>query len=216
MGITLYAGSGSPFVWRVWLALEHKQLHYKLKMLSFDAGDLKQPEFLAINPRGLVPALTDGDFALYESAAIVEYLEDAYPDRTLFGMDVRRRAVTRRLIAEIDHYFDQALEEVGGQISWNTGLTDEARLAKAMEGVGRELERFEAALGERHWFGGETPSAADYAFYTAVAYLLRLCSKKRPDLAFERKIGPRILAWLTRLESLAYFERTYPPHWRQA
>ena len=38
--ITFYYGSGSPYAWRVWLALEHKQLAYELKTISFSAGDL--------------------------------------------------------------------------------------------------------------------------------------------------------------------------------
>jgi glutathione S-transferase len=42
MSISFYCGSGSPYAWRVWLALEHKQLAYDLKMLSFSAGDLSK------------------------------------------------------------------------------------------------------------------------------------------------------------------------------
>ena len=78
MAIVFYCGSGSPYAWRVWLALEHKGLPYELHMLSFDRGDLQQPGFVAMNPRGKVPVIQDGDYGLYESAAIVEYLEDAY------------------------------------------------------------------------------------------------------------------------------------------
>ena len=43
------------------------------------SGFLKTPEFLALNPRGLVPSLIDGDLVLYESLAILHYLEDKYP-----------------------------------------------------------------------------------------------------------------------------------------
>ncbi len=81
MALTFYYASGSPFAWRVWLALEHKQLAYEHKMMSFSAGDLKKPEFLAINPRHKVPAIVDDGFALYESQAILEYLEERHPAR---------------------------------------------------------------------------------------------------------------------------------------
>ena len=40
MALTFYYGSGSPYGWRVWLALEHKQITYELKTMSFSAGDL--------------------------------------------------------------------------------------------------------------------------------------------------------------------------------
>jgi glutathione S-transferase len=79
MTIDFYYGSGSPYAWRVWLALEHKALPYKLHVMSFDKGDLKTPSFLRINPRGRVPAIVDNGFPLFESAAILDYLDDAYP-----------------------------------------------------------------------------------------------------------------------------------------
>jgi hypothetical protein len=53
--LTFYYGSGSPYAWRVWLALEIKGFAYEMKTLSFDAGEHKQPGFLALNPRGRVP-----------------------------------------------------------------------------------------------------------------------------------------------------------------
>jgi glutathione S-transferase len=64
---------------RVWLALEHKGIPYHRKTLSFDAGDLRTAEFGALNPRRRVPVLVDDDFALTESAAIVEYIEERWP-----------------------------------------------------------------------------------------------------------------------------------------
>lgn len=79
MSIILYYGSGSPYAWRVQLALEHKALPYERKVLSFSAGDTRKPDFLALNPRHRVPVLVDADFVLYESNAIVEYLDEAYP-----------------------------------------------------------------------------------------------------------------------------------------
>ena len=102
MTITLHAMSGSPFSWKVALALEYKQLNYELCWLSADAGDLKRPEFAALNPRRRAPVLTDGNVALYESSAIVQYLEDAYPEPTLFPGDLATRALTYRLLAEVD------------------------------------------------------------------------------------------------------------------
>src|SRR5258708_1420392 len=99
MALTFYYGSGSPYAWRVWLALEHKAIAYELRAVSFSAGDLTKPEYLAINPRHKVPAIADGDFSLYESAAILEYLEEQYPaGKMLFPGGVRQRAVIRRLV----------------------------------------------------------------------------------------------------------------------
>jgi len=82
MSLTLYYGSGSPFAWRVQLALEHKALAYERKLLSFSAGDTRKPEFIALNPRHTVPTLVDGDFVLYESNAITAYLDLASPGKS--------------------------------------------------------------------------------------------------------------------------------------
>ena len=97
LALTFYYGAGSPYAWRVWFALEHKAIPYDRKVLSFADGDLKKPEFVAVNPRGKVPAIVDGDMHLYESAAIVEYLEDVHPDsgNRLFPGAVRDRALVR-------------------------------------------------------------------------------------------------------------------------
>src|SRR5205807_1086634 len=99
MAIVFYYGSGSPFAWRVWLALEHKKLPYELRVMSFDKGDLKQLAFQALTPRGKVPLIQDGDYVLYESTAIMEYLQDAYPSSgaSLFPADPKpRRSAFRR------------------------------------------------------------------------------------------------------------------------
>src|SRR3569833_4148099 len=78
MALLFYYGSGSPVAWKVWLALEYLELPYELHVMSFQAGDLKTPADLAINPRHQVPAIVDDGFALYESTAIIDYLDQRY------------------------------------------------------------------------------------------------------------------------------------------
>ena len=83
--LTLYYGSGSPYAWRVNLALEHKALPYERRVLSFAKGDLKQPEYLALNPRGKVPALRDREQVVTESLAIMHHLDGLGSGPALFG-----------------------------------------------------------------------------------------------------------------------------------
>ena len=117
MALTFYYGSGSPYAWRVWLALEYKGVPYELHTLSFSAGDLKTPEFLKINSRHRVPAIVDEGFALYESVAIVEYLDEKYNTvKQLFPGDVKQRAVIRRMVQEVDQYYSSAMEGLVDQI----------------------------------------------------------------------------------------------------
>ena len=213
MALTFYYGSGSPYAWRVWLALEHKAIAYELKIVSFSAGDLAKPEFVALNPRRKVPTITDGDFVLYESAAIAEYLEEQYSTgKMLFSGSVRHRAVIRRLVREADEYLAHALERLVDQVlftkqeKWNL-----QEIAAAREAFVKELGMFEGYL-RGDWFGGEL-SAADFSIYPMIALCLRM-EKKNPDLNVSGAIGPNIAAWMKRIEALPYFDKTYPPHWK--
>jgi len=212
--ITFYYGSGSPFAWRVWLALEHKQLGYDLKEMSFSSGDLKSQAYQRINPRGKVPAIEDDGFALYESAAIVEYLEDQYPDSgsSLFPGDARNRARIRRLVNEADLYLDLASRRLLQAVLFTKKEDwDEARISKGREAVAVELSNFEDPLATGY-YAGEL-SAADFTIYPMIALMLRMDLRKS-DLGMASLIGPKMSAWIKRFESLPLFSRTYPPHWK--
>ena len=75
MAIEVYWGSGSPYAWRVLLALEHKGLPYTAHLLQFSKQEHKSPHMLQMNPRGRVPVLKDGDYVCFESLAILYYLD---------------------------------------------------------------------------------------------------------------------------------------------
>ncbi|HEY7945940.1 MAG: glutathione S-transferase family protein [Burkholderiales bacterium] len=216
MGITLYYGSGSPFAWRAQLALEHKALPYDLKVLSFAAGDTRKPEFVALNPRHRVPVLVDGDFVLYESSAIVEYLDEAYPGRgaPLFPGDARTRAITRRIIREVDDDFDAALDPLTTQaFSKKPDERDSKAIADARKAVVDELALFTRAMRGDYLAG--PLSAADYALYSLLAFLWR-AELKLPDLDANGMLTPELTRWKARIEALPYFEKTIPPHWRKS
>jgi glutathione S-transferase len=214
MALTFYYGSGSPFAWRVWLALEFKGVAYDQKVISFSAGDLRTPEYGAINPRRKVPAIVDDGFALFESQAIVEYLDERYPDGPrLFPGDVRQRALIRRMVQEADQYvtvrMDPLLDQIlfGPKEKW-----DEAAIADARARFGKELARWENII-PGDWLGGADPGAADFALYPHIALALRL-DKKKPDVDIRGLIGPKVAAWMRRVEALPYFAKTLPPHWK--
>jgi glutathione S-transferase len=215
MALVLYYGSGSPYAWRVQLALEHKALPYERKVLSFAAGDTRKPEFVALNPRHRVPVLVDGDFVLYESNAIVEYLDEAYPatGAPLFPGDVRSRAIVRRLIMEVDSYFDDALDPLTTQaFSKKPEERDPRAIADGRKAVVEDLVLFSDAM--RGDFLAGPLSAADFALYPMVAFLKR-CELKLPDLDADGMLTPRLRAWKARIEGLPYLDKTVPPHWKK-
>ncbi|GAA6000510.1 glutathione S-transferase family protein [Rhodotorula paludigena] len=74
--LIFHAGWFCPFAGRVWVALEEKGIPYQYKEQNpYD----KDPEFLKLNPKGLIPALQHDGRGLYESNILLEYLEDAFP-----------------------------------------------------------------------------------------------------------------------------------------
>jgi len=212
MALTFYYGSGSPYSWRVWLALEHKQIAYELKTMSFSAGDLRKPEYLAINPRQKVPAIVDAGFALYESVAIVEYLDEQYAGPQLFPGDVRQRALIRRMVQEIDQYYALAMEKLVDQVLFTTPEKwDADKINEGRQGVAKELLLWDSLIRGDYLAGAL--SAADFTLYPLIALTLRM-EKRKPDLDVRSAIGTRIAAWMKRIESLPYLQKTWPPHWK--
>lgn len=216
MSLVLYYGSGSPWAWRTQFALEHKALPYERKVLSFAAGDTRKPEFLALNPRHRVPVLVDGDFVLYESNAIVEYLDEAYPatGARLFPGDVRTRALVRRLVMEVDNYFDEAIGPLTTQaFERKPEERDPQQIVAGRQAVVDEFALFDNAM--RGDFLAGPLSAADFALYPPVAFLKR-CELRLPELDADGMLTPAIRAWKARIEALPYFEKTVPPHWKKS
>ncbi|GAO47059.1 glutathione-S-transferase [Saitoella complicata NRRL Y-17804] len=76
-GVTFYSGWFCPFVARVWITLEERKIPYHYVEIN---PYKKDPEFLKLNPKGLVPALEHHGKALYESLVLIDYIEDAFPD----------------------------------------------------------------------------------------------------------------------------------------
>lgn len=214
MSLTLYYGSGSPYAWRVQLALEHKALPYERKVLSFSAGDTRKPEFIALNPRHTVPTLVDGDFALYESNAITAYLEDAYPGRgaPLFPGDAKGQATVWRVMMEVDNYVDKAVDGVTEYVfATKPEERDPPKLVQARSAVSAEFAQMS------RYFKGDflagALSAADYSLYPLVAFMYR-ARVKLPDFDADSLLTAELKRWKARIEALPYFDKTVPPHWK--
>ena len=211
MTITFYNGSGSVPGWKVHLTLEHKKIPYQLEMLSLQAGDFKRSEYLAVNPRGRVPAITDGDFALWESGVIVEYLEERWPERPVLPKDPRERARQRRIATEAEEFLGgPTLDMERATFMAPPGQQDPALLARARATASAELPRVEEQLSAA-FLGGESPSLADFTVYPIVAMIRRLTSRFSPE---PLELSPRTSEWAKQIEALPYYDRTYPPHWR--
>jgi len=97
--IRLYGYWRSTAAYRVRIALNLKQVSYSQESVHLvkDGGEQHQPEYRAINPQGLVPTLIDDGYAISQSMAILEYLEEKYERPRLLPQDLKARAFARQL-----------------------------------------------------------------------------------------------------------------------
>lgn len=130
--------------------------------VNLQAGEHRRPDFLALNPAGKLPVLVDGDLVIPESAAIVLYLAEKYPDKGLMPSGLEQRAQVYRWIL----FAMTELEQPLWRIAKHTFLYPEhKRLAKDID-LAREDFSAMAAILERHMDGrqyivGNRVTAAD-------------------------------------------------------
>ena len=214
--MTLYWGSGSPFAWRVQLALAIKRVPHEARLLEFSKGDTRTDAFRRINPRGKVPVLVDGDTVVYESLAVLSYLERRFPEPPLFGTTAAEHGRIWQRVFESDNYGRPALSGVVNPLF--SGKVDREAMPAAQTALNEELERTAAWLDEGPWLAGERVSAVDLVAYPGIRTLERALGKPAakehgiamPDAAWWKKIT----AWRDRFAALPGVDETYPPHWR--
>lgn len=95
----LYGFSRSSAAFRVRIALNLKGLAYEQASIHLRKREQEEPRYLAVNPQGLVPALEIDGHTLIQSPAIIEYLEERYPDPPLLPANAADRARVRALAA---------------------------------------------------------------------------------------------------------------------
>jgi glutathione S-transferase len=221
MAIDVYWGSGSPYSWRVLLALEHKRLPYRSHQLQFSKQEHQSPQMLAMNPRGRLPVLKDGDYVVFESIAVLYYLDRKYPEGPLFGRSPEEGGVIMRVIEEFQAYTEEQLMKICRGLL--TGYADphSDAITEAMHVVAREARTIEMRLSKGDWIVGDGYSAIDMVIFPAIQLLRRALERPgaadlaRRFLPLEANY-PALGRWLARIEALPGYERTYPPHWRSA
>jgi glutathione S-transferase len=215
----LFWTSGSCPSWRVLMTLEHKRLAYESQVLDFSKREHKSAEHLAMNPRGKVPVLRDGDYTLYESIGIIAYLEARYPERPVLGSTPEQTGLVWRSISEVMAYLEPAVDRVCLPIYRGTAAEQVEAVRAAAHDVAVELAPFEVRLAAASWLVGDGPSAADFALVPQIGHLHRAMGKPiARDLDLElapiAARFPAVSSWWGRVQALPGFDRTYPPHWK--
>jgi glutathione S-transferase len=221
MAIEVFWGSGSPVSWRVLLALEYKRLPYISRLLQFSKQEHKSQEMLALNPRGRVPVIKDGDYVCFESLAILYYLDLKYPQPPIFGRTPEEAGTIMRVICEYQAYIEPQLGKITHAVfGANTDLAAD-EVTAAMHAVASEARTIEARLSKSDWIVGNSCSAVDMVVFPGIQLLKRALERPRAAELASRFMPvevnyPALGRWLARVATLPGYERTDPPHWRES
>jgi len=155
---------GSPYGRAVLVVLEEKGAPYRLAPVA--PGTHKMPEYLTRHPFGKIPALTHGEFNLYETQAIVRYVDRIVPGPALTPMDPRAAARMDQLLNINDCYLFQGVANVIGFqrviAPRLLGLApDEAAIAAAMPRAHTVFDELARLLGDGDFLAGGCMSLAD-------------------------------------------------------
>ncbi|XP_076610110.1 glutathione S-transferase A-like [Chaetodon auriga] len=181
--------AGSPFCWRVMIALEEKNLKdYNQKCLSFEKNEHKSKEVMDINPRGQMPTFKHGDKILNESLAACFYLESQFKSQgnKLIPDGAAEQALMYQRLFE-GFTLTQKMVDF---MYYNWTVPEEERHESAQkrnkEALIAELKLWEGYLDKAPCcMVGKTFTLADVAVYTIVAVIFHygLCEERYPKLA---------------------------------
>jgi glutathione S-transferase len=218
MAIDVYWGSGSPYSWRVLLALEFKRLPYQSHLLQFSKQEHKSPQMLAMTPRGRLPVLKDGDYVCFESLAILYYLDLKYPEPPIFGRTPEEAGTIMRVICEYQAYIEPHVMAIVEAVFSKSDLKGD-RITQAIHAAASEARTIEARLSKSEWVVGESCSAVDMVIFPGIQLLRRALERPEARDLSSRFMPvevnyPALGRWLERVEALPGYARTYPPHWK--
>lgn len=203
---TVHTIPGSPFARAVLATLEEKGARYRLAPVM--PGTMRSPEHLARHPFGRVPAFEHDGFVIYETQAILRYLDRVLPKPALSPADPKRAARMDQVMNINDWYLFQGVGNViifhrviGPQLM---GLKpDEAAIEAAMPRARTVFAELARLLGEQSFFAGEAVSLADLLVAPAVAFFTAT-----PEWAELGAPHANLAAWLARMEARPSMQAT--------
>jgi len=209
--LKLYAFDRSPFGWKVRVALAEKKIKYEMIVTENKNED---PAFARLNPIRKTPVLVleDGR-SIYESTVINEYLEEVHPQPPMLAKDPYERARVRMIEDTFDQYVYPAIRDfTNSQFDYQPPIllrkkadkVDHKLLEESRIKVHEHLQRLEAELKGRTWFGGDIFSMADAALVPALTGNLKVLGVL-PDPKY-----PNLVAWIGRVTARPAYKDAAP------
>ena len=196
--LKIWGRTNSVNVKKVLWAAEELGLKYERIDAGLQFGVNKTPEYLAMNPTGLVPTIDDDGFVLWESHSIVRYLAAKHGAGRLWPTDLRRRADAERWM-DWTYTFQRELQR---PLFWALVRTppekrDPAAIEAARKTCAELLKIPERYLGERRYLAGNDFTMGDIPLGCHVQIWMRLPIERPPQ--------PNLAAWFERLRERAAF-----------
>jgi glutathione S-transferase len=207
-GITVYGIPGSPFLRTVEIVLKEKEVPYQLHAMA--PGEHKGAEYLKRHPFGRIPAFEHDGFAIYETQAIIRYLDETFIHPQFTPGNPKQRARMNQVIGIIEWYF---FPKAAAPIGFNRvigpallGITpDENAVAEAIPMARTSIAVLDDLLDGKPYLTGENVSLADIMLGAQLDIFS--FSPEGADLLEDTRLKP----WLQRMRARPSFVATEPP-----
>lgn len=196
----LYNADSSPFATRVRIQIYHKRLDVGI---TSPPGGLGSDDFRAQVPLGRIPALAVNGHVISESLAIMEYLEDRFPEPAMRPAVAEDRARMRTLALAHDCYVQPELRRLF--FLFREGKGDSQAVASAAADLKKALGQLSAAMGAGAFAAGDTPTIADCAMAPSFSFVMALPGLLEIDPLVAGQ--PRLSAWWGQVCKLPAFTR---------
>jgi glutathione S-transferase len=194
--VVVHGVPGSPYLRTVLLTLSEKGAPHRLAAMGM--GQARSPEHLARHPFARIPVIDHGDFQLYETQAIVRYLDAVFDGPSLRPTDPREAARADQICGIVDWYL---FPKVSATIGWNRvivprllgGTPDEAAIAAAVPDARTTFDALNRLIGDQPFAAGQTLSIADLMLVPHLDFLAE--TPEGADLL----AGTALSGWLGRM-----------------
>lgn len=234
--LKLYHANHSTCSQKVRLCLAEKGLDWESELVNLATNEHLTPEYLALNPNGVVPTLIHDGAVITDSGVICEYLEEVFSDVPLLPSEPKERAIVRAWIRYLDEVPTAAVRVPSFNMAFlprYDGLDDDAfqkeqadirplrkhfyekmgrkgfddnEVDNALEQLSATISRMEARLQDNPWLSGAELGLADFI---AAPLMDRLDDLNLEELW--QKSSPRVTDWFERLRSRPSFAKAFYP-----
>lgn len=179
MALKIYGVAMSTCTSRVLATAVEKGADFEIEPVDLSTGAHKKPEFLALQPFGVIPVLKDGDIKVFESRAIARYIATKYEGQgtALYGKTLKEKALVEQWLEVESQNYNPPISTIVGQLVFSKfrGLTpDEAVVAANLEKFEKVLDVYEAHLTTNEYLAGDFFSLADLSHLPYTHYLINV------------------------------------------